>query len=94
MVAQCGAGGKHKWELISTHTRLWCCPYARRWSEPADLPLLSSHTKHNWTPAADEADDDGDTHDMVAQCGACGQTRWDLDSIYEIVVSFVGEKMA
>ncbi len=30
MVAQCGAGGKHKLDLLCTHTRLCCLPYVRR----------------------------------------------------------------
>jgi hypothetical protein len=68
----------------------------RRWPEPADLHFLLSHTKHNWSPAADDADDDGATHDMVDKCGDASQPRWDLlfsvHIMYEVVVSFVGEK--
>jgi hypothetical protein len=82
MVAQCSAGGQPRWDLLGIHTRLWCWPYARRWREPADLPLLSSQTKHHLSPAADDADDDGATHDMVAQCSAGGKPRWDLLSIH------------
>jgi hypothetical protein len=64
------------------YTRLWCWPHARRWSEPVDLPLLLSQTKHNWSLAVVEADVEGATHEMVAQCGGGGQPKLDLLSTH------------
>jgi hypothetical protein len=78
MAAQCGAGGKLKLDLIRTHTRLWCCCYMCRWTEPVDFPLLLSQTKHNWSLAPAQAHVDSDRHVMVAQCGACGKLKLDL----------------
>jgi hypothetical protein len=78
MVVQCGAGGQPKLDLIRTHTRLWCCCYMSRWSEPDDLCLLLSQTKYNWSLAPDEDDMDSARYDMVAQCGAGGQPKLDL----------------
>jgi len=54
----------------------------RRWSEQVDLHFLPPQTKYNWSLAAVEADVDSDTHDMVAQCGAGGQSKLDLLSTY------------
>jgi hypothetical protein len=58
MVAQCGAGGQPKLDLLTTYIRLWCCCYARRWYEPVDLPLLLSQTNYNWSLAPVEAHED------------------------------------
>jgi hypothetical protein len=58
-----------------------------------DLPLLLSQTNYNWSLAPVEANVVSVTHDMVAQCGAGGQPQMDLLSTYEVVVSFVGEKV-
>jgi hypothetical protein len=77
MQAQCGAGGQPKSDLLSAHTRLWRWPYARRWSEPVDLPLVLSQTKLNWSLAAVEADNYSATYDMQAQCGAGGMPNSD-----------------
>jgi hypothetical protein len=55
-----------------------CHLYARRWSEPVDLPLILSQTKFVWSLAAVEADNDSATYDMEAQCGAGGQPKSDL----------------
>jgi len=78
MMAQCGAGGQPKLDLICTHTRLSCRSYMRKFSEPVDLPLLVSQTKYNWSLALDEAEVDSATHDMVAQCGAGSQPLLEL----------------
>jgi hypothetical protein len=75
MVAQCGTGGKPRFDLLSTHTRLWCRPDQREWCEPVDLPLLLSQTKYNWSLVPVEADVDSATLDMVAQCGLVGKPR-------------------
>ena len=59
-------------------TRLWRWPYARRWSEPVDLPLALSQTKLNWWLAVVEAKNYSATYDMQAQCGAGGQPKSDF----------------
>jgi hypothetical protein len=82
MEAQCGAGVQPKSDLLSAHTRLWRWPYARRWSEPVDLPLVLSQTNLNWSLSAVEAYNNSATYDMQAQCGACGQPKSDLLSTY------------
>jgi len=61
----------------------------RQWSEPVDFPLLLSHTKYIWSLAAVGAYIDSATCDMVAQCGAGGQPKFQIgphDDTYEIVV--------
>jgi hypothetical protein len=78
MVAQCGAGGQPKLDLLRTHTRPSCCCNMRKLSEPVDLPLLLSKTKYNWSLALDEAYVNIATHDMLAQCGAGDQPLLDL----------------
>jgi outer membrane lipopolysaccharide assembly protein LptE/RlpB len=95
MVAQSGAGGIPKLDLLSTQTRLWCRPYERRWSVPVDLPLLVSQTKYNRSLEAVDAEVDSATNDMVAQSGASGKPKLDLLSTYahEVVVSALREKM-
>ena len=82
MVAQCGAGGQPKSDLLSTHMRLWLWPYERRWSEPVALSVVLCQTKLNWSLAAVEADTDSATYDMEAQCGAGGQPKSDLLSTH------------
>jgi hypothetical protein len=82
MVAQCAAGGKHKSDLLSTHTRLWYRLQVRRWSESVELCLLPSQTKCDWSLAVVEADVDSATHDMVAQCSAGGKHKSDLLSTH------------
>ena len=78
MVAQCRAGDQQKSDLIRTHTRLYCCGYMRKWSEPVDLPFLLSQTKYNRSLAPVEADVDSATNGMVAQCGAGDLPKSDL----------------
>jgi hypothetical protein len=78
MVAQRGAGGKPKMDIIRTHRRLRCWCYMCRWFEPLDLPLLPSQTKHNRSLAAVEAHVDSARHDMAVQHGAGGQSKLDL----------------
>jgi len=76
--AQFVAGGKPWLDLIRTHTRFGCCCYMRRWTEPVDLLLLISQTKHNWSlvPAHSYVDDD--RYVMEAQFGAGGKPTLDL----------------
>ena len=50
----------------------------RRWSEPADLPLLLSQTLDNLSLAAVGEDLESAEHDMMALCGAGGQLKLDL----------------
>ncbi len=71
-----------------THMRLWRWPYARRWSESVDLPLVLSQTKLNWSLAVVEEVVDSVTHNMVTQCGAGGQPKLDLiESLADLVFS-------
>ena len=72
----------------------------RRWSEPVDLRLLLSQTTYNGSlpPVEalppDEAHVDSATHDVVSECGACGQPKvGPFQYTYEVVISFVGETM-
>jgi len=59
-----------------------------------NLPLLLSQRKYRWSLAAVEANVDSATHLMVGKCVAGGKPRLNLSQyIYEVVVSFVGEKM-
>jgi hypothetical protein len=67
MVVQCGAGGQPILDLILTHTKLWCCCYLSRWSEPDDLRLLICQTKYSESLAPDEDDMDSARYDMLAQ---------------------------
>jgi L-arabinose isomerase len=76
MVAQCGDGGQHKFDLLRTHTRLQYRMQVRRWSEQAAFPLLLFQTKYKRSLAPDEADVDSAAYDMVAQCGAGGQSKF------------------
>jgi hypothetical protein len=79
MVAQCGAGGRPKLDLLRTHhTRLQYRLWLRRWSEPLDLPFLLSQRKWNETIATVEAHGSSAIYDMVAQCGAGGRPKLDL----------------
>jgi len=62
----------------------------RRRSEPVDLPLLLSQTKYNWSLAAVEVECHCATHNMVAQCGASDQPKFQIgpnfaQSYYEVV---------
>ena len=58
------------------------------------MPLLLSQTKYNWSLAAVDADIDGATQDMVAQCGAGGHSpNWCPWDTYEVVVLFTGAEM-
>ena len=53
----------------------------RRWFEAVDLPLLLSQTKYNRSLAADGADVDRTTHDVVTQSGAGGLPKLDIPMI-------------
>ena len=68
----------------------------RRWSEPADLPLLLSQTTCNWSLAAVEEDVDSAAHDVAAQCGAGDKLKFQIgppQCTYDVVLSFVDEEM-
>ena len=54
----------------------------RQWSEPVDLPFLLSQTKYIGPVAVDEADVYSDINDMVAQCVAGGQPKFELHSTH------------
>ena len=82
MVAQCGAGDQPKLDLLSRHTRLLYLFQVRTCSEPLDLPFLPLQTNFIQSVAAVEADVDSATYDMVAQCVAGGQPKFNLLSIY------------
>jgi hypothetical protein len=49
-----------------------------RFSEKVDLLLRLAYPTYNWSLAAVDADVDSATHDTVAQCGAGGQSIFDL----------------
>jgi len=51
-------------------------------SEPVDLNLLLSQTKYNWSLAAVKDNVGSVTYDMVAQCGAGDQPKFDLLSTH------------
>jgi hypothetical protein len=79
MVAQSGAGGKPKLDLLSTHSTLYYRLQVRRWSKPVDFHLLLSQTKYNQSPAAVEEDVGSATHDMVANVVLAASTNCKLD---------------
>jgi hypothetical protein len=94
---QCGAGGQPKLDLLSTHTKLWCCCNVRRWREPVDFPLLLSQTKYQWSLAPVVVDVDSATHDIADQCGADGRYTAQIGPSQKkkvVEVSCVGVTMA
>jgi hypothetical protein len=82
IAVKCGGGEKPKLDLIRTYTRLWFCGYMRRWPEPADLPLLLSQTKHNWSLAPAQAHVDSGRDVFVVQCGGGDKPILDLIRTY------------
>jgi len=71
-----------EFDLLRTHTRLWCRPYAIWRSEPVDLPLLLSQTKYNCSLAPVHEIVDRARYDMVAKCGVGSQPKSDLLSTH------------
>jgi hypothetical protein len=72
------ASPNSKLDLLTTHTKVWCRPYEKRWSEPVDVSLPLFQTKYDRSLAAVDAELDSATNDMVAQCGAGGQSKFQI----------------